>query len=115
MAFTTIDALKEQIVSELNTEFSGDTGIDVSVIPIRVSDAVRELRMKRNYTATSMKESQVLADIENYYSTIKAVARYDIVQMGAEGESRHAENGIDRSYINRDDLWKGVHAFVKVF
>ena len=80
-----------------------------------VKNVVRELKMKRNYAATPMSDDDISQDMENYYSVVRNVAEARCVKMGAEGEQSHSENGISRYYVNEDELWKGVHAFVRVF
>lgn len=107
--------MTEDIVSELTEEMKNEPGFSEIILANKVNSAIRELRMKRNYVATSMSESDIEADIENYYSVILNVARYDYSQRGIEGEVTHSENGIMRSYESRDNLWKGVHAYVRVF
>jgi hypothetical protein len=57
----------------------------------------------------------IAADLENYYSVIRSVALYDYNQRGAEGQVSHDENSIGRTWVDRDKLFNGVVAFVKIF
>lgn len=111
----TIAQMTEEIVSDLKAKFNGEPELTDAIIESEVKGAIRELKMKRNYVATSMSEDDIEEDIENYYSVVKKVAEAQCAKLGAEGEQSHSENGISRYYVNEDELWKGVHAFVRVF
>lgn len=106
--------LQEEIVGELTDELRGDPAFDTGILYSKVKTAIREVIMKRNYSATSYNDKQIADDLYNYYSVIKNVSLYDYNQIGAEGEQSHSENSVSRTWVNRDDLFKGVHAFVKV-
>lgn len=107
-------ALEQEILMDLTQELSGEETFDQAILAVKIKLAVREVMAKRNYSATTWNEDKVLADLTTYYSIISNIARYDYNQLGAEGESSHSENGVSRSYVNRDELFKGVHAFVKI-
>ena len=107
--------LEDEIVAELTVELQDEPTFNVNILAIKVKNAIREVKMKRNYQATSYTDEQVEKDLYNYFSVIKSVALYDYNQIGAEGEQSHSENSISRTWVDRDDLFRGVHAFVKVF
>ena len=107
--------LEDEIVAELTVELQDEPTFNVNILAIKVKNAIREVKMKRNYQATSYTDEQIEKDLYNYFSVIKSVALYDYNQIGAEGEQSHSENSISRTWVDRDDLFKGVHAFVKVF
>ena len=107
--------LQDEIVAELTVELQDEPTFNVNILAIKVKNAIREVTMKRNYQATSYTDEQIEKDLYNYFSVIKSVALYDYNQIGAEGEQSHSENSISRTWVDRDDLFKGVHAFVKVF
>lgn len=107
--------LKNELIADLTIELQNDPTFDKDVLAVKVSDAIREVMMKRNYSATSYTEKQIEKDLQNYYSIIKNVALYEYNHIGAEFESSHNENSVSRTWVNRDDLFKGLHAFVKVF
>ncbi len=107
--------LEDEIVAELTVELQDEPTFNVNILATKVRNAIREVKMKRNYQATSYTDEQVEKDLYNYFSVIKSVALYDYNQIGAEGEQSHSENSISRTWVDRDDLFKGVHAFVKVF
>ena len=105
----------EEIVAELMAKLKDEPDLTEDICRSEVRNVVRELRMKRNYTATSMTDDDISKDMENYYSVVRNVAEARCVKLGAESEIGHSENGISRQYVNEDELWKGVHAFVRVF
>ena len=107
--------LEDEIVAELTVELQDEPTFNVNILAIKVKNAIREVKMKRNYQAASYTDEQIEKDLYNYFSVIKSVALYDYNQIGAEGEQSHSENSISRTWVDRDDLFKGVHAFVKVF
>lgn len=107
--------LQDEIVAELTVELQDEPTFNVNILATKVRNAIREVKMKRNYQATSYTDEQVEKDLYNYFSVIKSVALYDYNQIGAEGEQSHSENSVSRTWVDRDDLFRGVHAFVKVF
>lgn len=104
----------EDIVEELKIELQDEPDFNENVLRLKVKNAVREVRIKRAYDRTSYTEEQIEADLERYYAVILNVARYDYNKLGVEGQSNHSENGINRTYVNRDSLMVTVHPFVGV-
>ena len=107
--------MTEEIVANLREKFKDEPDLTQSMIENEVKVAIRELKMKRNYVASSMTADEIDADLENYYSVVRNIAELRCAKLGGEGEQSHSENGVSRSYVTEDSLWKGVHAFVKVF
>lgn len=110
-----IEGLQSELVADLKTELKNDPDFDVDILEIKVKNAIRDVRSRRCYGATSYNESMIAADLENYYSVIRSVALYDYNQRGAEGQVSHDENSIGRTWVDRDKLFNGVVAFVKIF
>ena len=106
--------LEEEILMDLTAEFCDEESFKQEILAVKVKLAVKEVMSKRNYKASTYTDKQIFDDLYNYYATISNIARYDYNQLGAEGESAHSENGVSRTYVNRDELFKGVHAFVGV-
>ena len=112
MAQTNIaEDLQEQIVDELTIELSDDDAFNSDILEIKVRNAIREVKRKRNYPA-SYTTDMIEADLENYYDVIHELALYEYNKVGAEGQSLHSEDDVQRSWVSKDDLLKGVHAFV---
>lgn len=106
--------LQEEIVAELTIELSGQPTFNADVLKIKVASAIREVRQRRNYQATSYTDEQIEADLYNYYSVIKNLALYDFAQIGAPFESSHNENSISRSWISRDSIMNSVFPFAQI-
>ncbi len=106
--------LEQEIIAELTVELSGQPTFNEKILSLKVKNAIREVKMKRNYQVTSYDDEQIEKDLYNYYSVIKNVALYDFAQLGAPFENSHNENSISRTWANRDELFKGVHSFVDV-
>ena len=107
--------LQDEIIAELTVELSGQPTFNADLLAIKVRNAIREVRMKRNYQATSYTTEQIEKDLyDNYFSVIKNLALYDFAQIGAPFESSHSENSTSRSWVSRDEIFNGVHAFVQV-
>lgn len=106
--------IEYELVEDLKTELSiDDPMFNETILRQKVRNVIRELQFKRNYVASNMSDEKVLEDIWNYYSVIRNVALYDYNQVGVEFQISSSEN-YDRTYVDRDDLWKGVHAFVGI-
>lgn len=106
--------LQNEIVNDLTIELQDDDDFNAAKLSNKVKLAIKEVISKRNYGATSYTEEMILNDLVNYYSMITNIARYDYNQIGVEGQSSHSENGTNRSWVRRDELFKGLVAFVDV-
>jgi len=109
----TIAELQSQIQDDLETELKSDTDYSENLLEIKVRNAIREVRTRRNYPA-SYTEEKIAADLERFYSTITALAVYEYNQVGAEGQSLHTEDDVQRSWYSKDEILGNVPAFVKV-
>ena len=110
----TISGLQNEIVEELTIELSEDTDFNATVLGIKVKNAIREIRRRRNYPA-DYTEEDIARDLTlNYYDVIEKLALIEYNQIGAEGQSDHTEDDIRRTWISKDELLSGVHAFVTV-
>lgn len=105
--------LQREITDELTTELSDDEAFNDEILEIKVKNAIREVKRKRNYPASYTTE-MIETDLENYYDVIHDLALYEYNKVGAEGQSLHSEDDVQRSWVSKDDLLKGVHAFVSV-
>lgn len=107
--------LQEEIVAELTLEYQNQPTFSADIITIKVRNAIREVKNRRNYQATSYSDEEIEKDLyDNYYSVIKNLALYDFAQMGAPFETSHNENSISRTWVNRDEILRCVHSFVQV-
>lgn len=108
------DSLLYGVIEELTAELRNEPMFDPVVLEVKVKNAIREVKLRRNYKCTSMTEEEIENDLENYWSVVVNVARYDYNQIGIEGQSYSSEDGVIRTYINRDSLFGDVVPYVNV-
>ena len=106
MVDTTV--FEKSINDALTLEMSSDPTFDASVVASKVSAVVKELIQRRRYNKSGMDDAAIEADLEFYYPQALNVDRFDFNTIVAEGEDRHTENGIDRTFTERGKLWAGV-------
>ena len=58
-------------------------------------------------------EKDILSDLERFENNIVDLAVYDRSQAGEAYMASYSENGVSRSWKNREDLFIGVYPFVK--
>lgn len=108
-------AFEKSIVTAIMLEMRNDPSWNADIVASKVSAVVRELIQRRRYSKSGMSDEAVLADMEEYYPQVLNVSRYDFNTIGAEGEERHTENGVDRTFTPRGSLWAGVVPISRVF
>jgi hypothetical protein len=79
----------------------------------KIRSAMREVKRARNYPDTYTDEA-IEKDMYNYYSNIRNLALYDYNSVGSEGEQSHSENGVSRSYVDRNKMLVGVLPLAKI-
>lgn len=99
--------LQAELIADLTAELKGEPTFDASVLLQKVINAIREVKVARKYPSYYSKE-QIDEDLYNFYSNIRNVALYDYNKSGAEFEESHNENSINRSWVERNSLFKGV-------
>ena len=99
---------EKSICDILKIEMLGDPAYKEDVVASKVSAVVKELMQRRRYRKSGMPDYAVEVDINDYFAQALNVSRYDYNTIGAEGEDRHTENGIDRTFTERGKLWAGV-------
>lgn len=109
-----MDDLQKEIVDELTVELEGESDFKAIILANKVKNAIREVKLVRNYKATNYTDEQINEDIVKFYSVIMNLARYDYNMLGAEGQTSHSENGITRDYVSRESLLANVTPFIDV-
>ena len=97
----------ENIIEELTTELQNEVDFNVDILRLKVQNAYREVKQARNYPSSytdSMKE----ADMENFYTNIKAIALYDYNKVGAEGQTQYSADGESIHYVDRNKMFAGI-------
>lgn len=78
-----------------------------------IEQAKKEIAIKRMYPETYT-ERDILSDLKRFENNIVDLAVYDRSQAGEAYMENYSENGISRTWKNREDLLFGVYPFVKV-
>lgn len=79
-----------------------------------IEQAKTEIAQRRNYP-TNHTDEQIEDDLAKYENNIINIVIYDSSQAGEAYMQSYTENGVSRSWISRDDLFKGVFPYVSVF
>lgn len=101
-----METMINDILTELKIELEVTEDSDIALLTSKINGAVREIKLSRNYRGYS--DDYINSDLENYYSNIKNLAAYDYCLVGGEFQKSHAENGINRSFSDRNDCFNGV-------
>ncbi len=86
---------------------------NTALLPLLINRATQEVLHTRNYP-DSFYEGQILEDMSKLEPVIIDLVVYDYNIRGAEFESAHNENGINRSYRKRSDILDQVIPYVTV-
>jgi len=105
---------EQELINEITTDLKSELGTlsqeDEARLSSKIKGAVREVRMKRSYPL-SFSEDLIMQDLNAHYSNIRSLALYDFNQIGVEGQAGHSENGISRTWKDRNDCLIGVFAY----
>ena len=78
----------------------------------KVENAYYEVKTARRYPI-SYTEASIDRDLENYFSQIRAIALFDVNQIGAEGQTQYSQDGVSVHYVDRNRLFAGVLPIAK--
>lgn len=110
-----ISGLQEQIATELTAQLEGDASFNAVALNAKVKLAILDVMGKREYENSHYTDDKILNELGvRYYSTITRLALYDYNQIGAEGQTQHSENSVNRSWQERNKILSDVHPFVKI-
>jgi hypothetical protein len=100
--------LDGEIFADLSAELQQSDGMyNETLLLAKIRNAMREVRRARKYPQTYTDE-MITQDLYNFYSNILNIARYDYNTIGIEGQSGSSENGVSRTYVDRNKLFSGV-------
>lgn len=109
----TINELETEIENELEIELNSDPEYNDELLAVKVRNAIREVKKRRNYPS-HYTQDMIASDLEDFYSDISRLALIDYNQVGAEGQSLHTEDDVQRSWVSRDEILGNIPAFVRV-
>ena len=78
-----------------------------------IIQAEADIRAKRMYPE-SYTEEKIAADIKKFQSVVVNLVVYDRSQAGENFMASYSENGVSRTWRDREDLFVGVFPFAKV-
>lgn len=104
-----MNALCQSVYNELLIDVAPKES-DEPILLNKVNQAYREVYQKRHYPH-DVDSSFAAGDMQRFFSNIYNIALYDYNMRGAEGQSRIAENGEERTFIKRESLLIGVIPF----
>lgn len=78
-----------------------------------ISQAEADIRAKRMYPE-SYTEEKIDADMKKFQSVVVNLVVYDRSQAGENFMASYSENGVSRTWRDREDLFVGVFPFAKV-
>lgn len=78
-----------------------------------ISQAEADIRAKRMYPE-SYTEEKIATDIEKFQSVVVNLVVYDRSQAGENFMASYSENGVSRTWRDREELFVGVFPFAKV-
>lgn len=89
-----------------------DNKEDNPLIEQLINQATEDVKAKRNYP-DSYTDEMIAEDLKNHQSVIVNLAVYDHSQAGEEFMANFSENGVNRTWKDRDKLFVGVFPFAK--
>ena len=99
-----MDYLVDEIYNDLLLEMDLTKEKDKLILKSKVRNAVNEVKNKSNYPS-HYTDRMINEDLETKIYVIRNVALYDYNMVGAEFQKSHSENGVSRSYSERDKLF----------
>lgn len=90
-----------------------DSKEDNPIIEQLIKQATEDVKAKRNYP-DNYTDEMITEDLKKYQSVIVNLAVYDHSQAGEAFMASYGENGVSRTWKDRDSLFVGVFPFAKV-
>lgn len=101
--------MEQKLMADLTAELSAaDAAFNAELLLPKVKNAIREVQEARKYPSYYTEE-QIASDLYRFYSKIRNIALYDYNSIGGEWEQSHSENGVSRSFVDRDKLFGGIY------
>jgi hypothetical protein len=116
MAYTMVEQVKirlKQFHIDDKESVVFDHKEDNPLIEQLIEQAQQELISRRMYPSSYTQE-QIASDMKNYEGVIVNLAVYDRSQAGEAYMESYSENGVSRSWKDRDSLFSGVYPIAKL-
>lgn len=103
-----MEEMKAKIIEALTIKLQRtDADFDSVLLAQIVEDVLNEIKEQRNYSEKYTQE-MIDKDIQRFYSTAREMAEMDYSMIGGEHQTSHSENGISRTFIDRNTLLSRV-------
>lgn len=116
MAYTMVEQVKirlKQFHIDDKESVVFDHKEDNPLIEQLIEQAQQEVISRRMYPSSYTQE-QIASDMKNYEGVIVNLAVYDRSQAGEAYMESYSENGVSRSWKDRDSLFSGVYPIAKL-
>ena len=117
MAYTLLEQVKIRLkqfhIDDETSKVVFDSLEDNLLIEQLISQAKADIVAKRMYP-DSYTDEKIAEDLKRFESVIVNVAVYDHSQAGDTFMANYSENGVSRTWRDRDSLFVGVFPFAKV-
>jgi hypothetical protein len=115
-----LQSLQQFHIEEVEDEATGEKSDKVvfdkkecnPLIEQLLEQARKEIISRRNYPDTYTQD-QIDSDVKNYENIMVNLAVYDRSQAGEAYMASFSENGVSRTWKDRESLFAGVFPFVK--
>ena len=115
--YTTLEQVKIRLkqfhIDSETSEVVFDDLEDNPLIEQLISQAKADIVAKRMYP-DSYTDEKIAEDLKRFESVIVNVVVYDHSQAGENFMASYSENGVSRTWRDRDSLFVGVFPFAKV-
>ena len=102
-----VDEIFENLKAEILADVAQADLFSESLLRSKIESAYREVKRARKYPK-SYTEADIEEDMQEYFSNIEDIARYDYNAVGSEGLSSYSADGTSIKYKDRDKLFYGV-------
>lgn len=115
--YTTLEQVKIRLkqfhIDSETSEVVFDDLEDNPLIEQLLEQARNEIIEKRNYPETYTQD-QIDNDVKKFENVMVNLALYDRSQAGEAYMASYSENGVSRTWKDRNSLLSGVYPFVKI-
>lgn len=115
--YTTLEQVKIRLkqfhIDDKSSEVVFDMPEENPLLEQLIKQAETDIKAKRMYPE-SYTEEKIAADMEKFQSVVVNLAVYDRSQAGENFMESYSENGVSRTWRDRETLFVGVFPFAKV-
>lgn len=115
--YTTLEQVKIRLkqfhIDDKSLEVVFDMPEENPLLEQLIKQAETDIKAKRMYPE-SYTEEKIAEDMEKFQSVVVNLAVYDRSQAGENFMASYSENGVSRTWRDRETLFVGVFPFAKV-